>query len=46
MEREEDMGRNGGQCLLLLSDWSSRAGVGGEDTGETDSEEGPPVAIF
>lgn len=46
VEREEDVGRNGGQCLLLLSDWSSRAGVGGEDTGETDSEEGPPVAIF
>lgn len=46
MEKEEDVGRNGGQCLLLLSDWSSRAGVGGEDTGETDSEEGPPVAMF
>lgn len=38
--------RNGRQWLLLLSDCSSRAGVGGEDTGETDSEEGPPVAIF
>lgn len=46
MEREEEEGRNGRQWLLLLSDWSSRAGVDGEYTGETGSEEGPPVAIF
>lgn len=44
-EGREVGGKRGGhgeecrQCLLLLSDWSSRAGVGGEDTGETDSEE-------
>lgn len=51
-EGREVGGKRGGhgeecrQCLLLLSDWSSRAGVGGEDTGETDSEEELPVAIF